>query len=295
MALAVVDVFAVDDVRETFTVDFVMRATWKDPRLAWDPEEGLDAAVFDLGEVWHPRLVILNEQDLDRLGDAVVEVGPDGSAKYQQRFRGELSTVMDLREFPFDTQRLPIAMIVAGQSPQEVTLATDPGWTLILETAALSGWELEMAPAELAITELPTADAEFPGVTFALVAEREVGYFLWTMGVPLGLIIFMAWTVFWIDPNYLPSQVGVSTASVFSLIAYRTALRLSLPKVSYMTRADIFILGATLLVFGALATAIATGRLAKGGREEVALKIDRWARWIYLGLLLALLLVARNW
>jgi len=122
-----------------------------------------------------------------------------------------------------------------------------------------------------------------------------VGYFLWTMAVPLALIMFMAWTVFWIDPNFLPSQVGVATASVFSLIAYRTALRLSLPKVSYMTRADIFILGATLLVFGALAMAIATGRLAKSGREEVALRVDRWGRWVYLGLLAVLVVVARNW
>jgi F0F1-type ATP synthase membrane subunit c/vacuolar-type H+-ATPase subunit K len=87
----------------------------------------------------------------------------------------------------------------------------------------------------------------------------------------------------------------VATASVFSLIAYRTALRLSLPKVSYMTRADIFVLGATVLVFGALGAAIATGRLAKSGREKLARKIDGWARWMYVAMLLILLIASRNW
>jgi hypothetical protein len=152
-----------------------------------------------------------------------------------------------------------------------------------------------MAPAELEVTELPTANASFSGVSFVIVAEREVGYFLWTMAVPLALILFMAWMVFWIDPNFLPSQVGVATASVFSLIAYRTALRLSLPKVSYMTRADIFVLGATALVFGALGAAIATGRLAKEGKEDAAQTIDRWARWLYVILLVGLLFLSRNW
>jgi gamma-aminobutyric acid receptor subunit beta len=294
-ALAVVDVLSIDDVNETFTLDFVLRAVWHDPRLAWEPEEGKEVALFDLDEVWYPPLMILNEQDLDRLLAEQVEVQPDGSVQYQQRFRGVLSSALHLREFPFDTQRLSIRLLVTRHSPEEITLRNDASWTLLLETAAVSGWKLQMAPAEIEVTELPTADASFPGASFTIVAEREVGYFLWTMAVPLALILFMAWMVFWIDPNFLPSQVGVATASVFSLIAYRTALRLSLPKVSYMTRADIFVLGATALVFGALWAAIATGRLAKDGKGEAAQAIDRWARWIYVGLLLALLLVARNW
>lgn len=152
-----------------------------------------------------------------------------------------------------------------------------------------------MAEPELAVAELPTDDAKLPGVKFIVQAEREAGHVLWTMMVPLVLIILMAWTVFWIDPKFLPSQVGVSTASMFSLIAYRTALRLTLPEVSYVTRADMFILGATLLVFGALAHAVGTGRLAKSGREELALRIDRWARWIYVGLLVVLLVVSMSW
>jgi hypothetical protein len=295
LSLAVVDVLAVDDVNENFVADFVLRATWHDPRLAWEAEEGKEAALFGVDEVWHPPLMIINEQDLDRLNRNEIEVQADGSVRYQQRFRGTLSSELHLREFPFDTQRLSIRGIVTRHSPEEVTLKIDENWTLLLDTAAVSGWRLQMAPAELEVTELPTANASFSGVSFVIVAEREVGYFLWTMAVPLALILFMAWMVFWIDPNFLPSQVGVATASVFSLIAYRTARRLSLPKVSYMTRADIFVLGATALVFGALGAAIATGRLAKEGKEDAAQTIDRWARWLYVILLVGLLFLSRNW
>jgi gamma-aminobutyric acid receptor subunit beta len=92
----------------------------------------------------------------------------------------------------------------------------------------------------------------------------------------------MAWCVFWIDPQYLPTQVGLSTASVFSLIAFRFSLRALLPKVDYMTYLDEFVLATTILVFLALGQAITTGRLAKIGHESLADRIDVWSRSIYL-------------
>jgi hypothetical protein len=55
-----------------------------------------------------------------------------------------------------------------------------------------------------------------------------------------------------------------------------------LPRVSYPTRADIFLLGVTLLVFAALGEVVVTARLTRQGGEELALAIDRWGRWIYL-------------
>ena len=43
-----------------------------------------------------------------------------------------------------------------------------------------------------------------------------------------------------------PSSLAISTASVFTLIAFRLSLMWSLPKVSYMTTADGFVLAITL-------------------------------------------------
>jgi hypothetical protein len=102
------------------------------------------------------------------------------------------------------------------------------------------------------------------------------------MLAPLVLLVLMAWSVFWIDPSLLPSQLAVSTASVFALITFRLSMRDLLPPVHYMTRGDVFLLGCTFLVFSAFGQAVLTGRLAKGGRESLARKLDRWSRWIYL-------------
>ena len=76
-------------------------------------------------------------------------------------------------------------------------------------------------------------------------------------------------------------QIGVSTAAVFALIAFQLALNNAFPRVAYLTRADIYVLGSTLLVFIALAESIWTGRLARKGQIELAHRIDVAARSVY--------------
>jgi hypothetical protein len=50
---------------------------------------------------------------------------------------------------------------------------------------------------------------------------------------------------------------------------------------SYLTRADQFVLGSSVLVYLALAETIFSGKLNVGGRPELARRIDQHARWVY--------------
>ena len=47
----------------------------------------------------------------------------------------------------------------------------------------------------------------------------------------------------------------------------------------------------TILVFAGFGEAVLTGNLSKAGREDLARQLDRWARWVYLGLLVVVVLV----
>lgn len=104
------------------------------------------------------------------------------------------------------------------------------------------------------------------------------------MFLPVSLIVFMSWTAFWLQPNIVPPRIGISTASIFSLVAFGITTRLSLPRVSYLTRADIFVLGCTLLVFLGLSVAVIGSRWASSDRMDRALHLNAAARWAYAGL-----------
>ena len=294
LSIVVLNVIAISDVDESFAVDFAVSMKWRDERLAWGGQSEVLTRTYALEDAWDPTMIIINERNLRAEFPEELEVAPDGAVQYLQRFRGELSATLDLHDFPSDTQRLPIRLAFIGYSPEELRLEFNQEKSALLETAGLSGWAISLAGSSLDPLVVH-ADKTLASGTFYIAAKRDASYFVLTMMMPLTFIVLMAWMVFWIDPILLPSQIGLSTASVFSLIAYRTALRVALPRVSYMTRADIFILGATVLVFGALAYAVATGRLAKTGREELARRLDRSVRWIYLVLLAATIAVFFLW
>lgn len=131
---------------------------------------------------------------------------------------------------------------------------------------------------------VPAIDVVRPRLTYYVEAQRNAQYYLLTMILPMSLIVFMSWTVFWLQPDIVPARIGISTASIFSLLALGFSIRLGLPAVSYMTRADLFVIGCTLLVFVALGVAVTGSRWASSDRMAKALRLNAVARWVYVGL-----------
>ena len=96
----------------------------------------------------------------------------------------------------------------------------------------------------------------------------------------------MSWLVFWIDPKESGSQISVAITAMLTLIAYRFSIGALVPKVSYLTRLDYFILGSTLMVFLSLLLVVITSNLAKSNQTQLALRIDRWSRIIFPSMLI---------
>ena len=280
IGLYFLDVARIDDVAQEFTADVLVQALWTDPRLA-DPEAP-PTRVVPRTEIWNPEVGFLNRRTVDLVLPDTVRVDPAGHVVYIQRALATFASRLDLRRFPRDEQEFRVQLVSYRYDPEELELRVNTTTTGRLEEFSITGWQLELGTAAVTPLLLPGVDLTRAGITFRLRAERERSYYLLTMFLPMVLIALMAWCVFWIDPSLLPSQIAISTASVFTLIAFRFSMTFSLPRVSYLTVGDRFVLAITLLVFAALGQAVVTGRLAKSGKETLARSLDRWGRWVYL-------------
>jgi hypothetical protein len=280
VGLFVVELASIDEISESFTLDFLMVVRWHDPRLAAVGDFSLEGCLLRLGELWHPHIGIVNEQRLFARGDETLRVDRLGNVEFRAGYHGSLSAQLDLRRFPFDEQRLAIA-VSTDYPPSEVELVGDTESTGLHVEAALAGWRVVRVDDAPLSRPIGAADATFGVTEFALRVQRASGYYAWKIFLPLTFIIGMASVVFWLDPRELGPQIGVSTASAFTLVSFLISLDRFLPRVSYLTTADLFVLGALALVFGALAACVVTGRLAKTGRLEAARRVDAVARWAY--------------
>jgi hypothetical protein len=285
IGISVLDIADIDDVNQLFSVDLFVDVTWHDPRLTV-PEESRTgkARRMSLEEIWTPRLLIVNDRGLNTHLPRVADVDDLGNVNTQQRVSGNLSADLLFTEFPFDTQVLPIRIVAYSYSADDVRFSLNNQIRGDDKSFSAEGWRFRIIGPEFDELYVPAKDTVWARLTYLVEAERNSQYYVLTMFLPVSLIILMSWFVFWLPPDVIPSRVGISTASIFSLIAFTLSIRLSLPRVSYVTHADLFLIGCTLLVTLALGTVVIGSRWAKTDRMKDALRLNVVARWVYAGL-----------
>lgn len=121
--------------------------------------------------------------------------------------------------------------------------------------------------------------------------RRQPTYYILKVIILLCLIVIMSWLPRWIDPEQVGTNIGVSTSAFLTLVAYLFAITVLLPRVSYITRMDRFILLSTLTVFAGLIQTVFNTVLIRRKNGQRAERIDWWSRLVY-PLLLVLVLAS---
>ena len=280
----VIDIDEIIDSKQSFTANVFFQAEWEDKRLA----KGDAVTKYDLEDVWNPNLQIVNRQKTFKSFPDIVEVDPEGHVIYRQRVFGQFSQPFDLHNFPMDTQKLSFQIVSVGNSPKEVKLSTDIAG--IAEKFSLPNWKILSWDFENFDQRFHEKLSLVEGLKFTITAKRYVQFYVFKFIIPLMLIVFMSWIVFWIDPTDYTAQISVSITSMLTLIAYQYLVSSSLPRLPYLTRLDILMVLSTALVFIALIEVTITSYLTKKDKIELARTMDRYCRYIFPGVFIIILL-----
>jgi hypothetical protein len=146
---------------------------------------------------------------------------------------------------------------------------------------SLQGWRVGVPRAEASTGPRIARAGTFARFDVELPLERDWSYHAWKLGVPLTLIVLMAFGVYFIPTSAVPQQIGLGMTAMLTLIAYMLTLGGTLPRISYLTRADRFFVGSAILVFLGLVKAVASIALAQGPEPRVLDRVTRWGRWAY--------------
>jgi hypothetical protein len=277
------DIDEIDDKAQRFSVDAYFESRWNDPRLAVDADAGSDVRLrsFSLEDIWTPRLTIVNDRGLSLMLPLVAEVDNDGTVIMRQRVSGRVAVDLSLQDFPFDSQQLLLDIVSYQYTPSELVFSEETRFFADTSTFSADGWLFEILPPEKSVFRLDQDSKGRSELILAIAAQRKAGFYVLTLALPMTLILFMAWTVHWLQPSVVPPRMGMSTASVFSLIALGVSFRLSLPQIDYITRADGFVMYSTLLVLFSLGTTVIATRWVNEQREDAAIRLTVYARWAF--------------
>src|SRR6266436_3727267 len=225
----VVDISNIDSAQQNFTAEIAVVLRWKDSRLA---HAGNGVARYPLEQIWHPRVGIVNETNsVSRKMPDSVEVEPDGTVTYRQRYVGAFTQPLRLQSFPFDRQTFRVHLVAVRYQSIEVMFVPDQVWIQdglkgaggISPSVTLPDWTIEKWEVKPIVYALAPRH-QYSGYAFEFTASRNVQHYILKVILPLVLIVIMSWAVFWIDPINANSQVSIAMTSMLTLIAYRFAI-----------------------------------------------------------------------
>ncbi|KAL1116298.1 hypothetical protein AAG570_005793 [Ranatra chinensis] len=232
---------------ESYNIDVYFRQSWYDKRLTFSlPNfEEFSMSWLFLEKVWKPDTYFMNGKKsyLHRITspNKFLRMRKDGFLMYSMRLTISARCRMHLRKFPLDSQKCPLLIGSYGYSSQDVVYR----WT---ESGVGLEPGLEMAQYDVVnistISQQYTlrGNQEYSVIEAVFHLRRSTGYFILQIYVPCSLIVCSSWVSFWINPTDVAGRVSLAVTTVLSITTMGFGGRAQLPKVSYATALDWFVI-----------------------------------------------------
>lgn len=238
-------------------------------------------------EIWSPQFEIVNSRgEPFRNLYTTLRVYEDGFVEYEERFNALLAGPMDLRQFPFDSQVLPIRITTFDYDSRQVVfkqIQTDAS-----PNFRLAEWTVNQISGT---TKTDTAygieprdeDAAFyyPVADLAIKVSRNWGYYVLRVILPLALIIAVSWSVFWLESGSISDQLSVSFTVLLTIVAFNFLVADKLPPIAYTTFLDAIILLSYVFLALSIVQNLTQASLFTSGKKEASRMVDVTARWLF--------------
>ena len=150
----------------------------------------------------------------------------------------------NLQTFPFDIQTLKITYASSTTLNQYEITNKDTSFKNInnfVNNAKINGWDIIGYDLYNTI-EKDEGDDFISKVNIEIQIQRQHGYYIYKVLIPILLILMVCWSVVWVDPKELESRLTITIVCLLSLIAYNFVIDSELPKLEYLTVMDWIIL-----------------------------------------------------
>lgn len=300
-----VNITDVGEREETLDFEGAVYLEWKDPRLAYEPEDyGMpadwtpgdysrapaqiyqgDFAVKELFEGWRPHVVIPNGIGNRATTNMAVSIWPDGFVEYAETFYVKAETPMDLRRFPFDTQNLEVFFHPFVYQRDEVVLIPDDRlartWDQNMGVADWSREKVTMHERPVEIAYFDDSRSEVSEFVVTMTIKRRPTHIIISMILPMALLVSLTWCVFWMDNETLANRVNITFIGILSVVAYYFVILGNVPEVSYLTLIDAFILATFGILSAGVVLVVVVEQIDTEDKAERVRKIDRICRWAF--------------
>jgi Neurotransmitter-gated ion-channel transmembrane region len=216
-------------------------------------------------------------------------VYPGHRVELTRRFFADIQVHMDYHWFPYDKQVWEI---------QFQSLTNDATKLKLVPNGADKDADFDHPLWDVTQVKMDTADLKlFTGKTHSratvrIHAERFMSFYMVDLVIPLNVIVLFAWASFWINPDKVPARMTLCITTVLTVLFLNYKVSQGLPKISYVTWMDAYMLFTFLMTSSALFMFVR--ELTRRERNFVSLsdldksvdnKNDSVGRWVFFALI----------
>jgi hypothetical protein len=258
IALVIRNITAIDEVKEDWQVTGLLMAKWSDPSLSYRPRKRGQLYRDLPTTMWKPAFDFANEETPTQFRFIDFYAKPDGTVVYTQAFSATLSTSLDLRRFPFDSQLLPVVVEARGDDLDRTILKPDPQDSALANRGyvGLAQW------VPLSITQstgtVAGSASRASNVEFNLKVQRRPKSYIWKFIVPLLLLVIVSWVTFWLSHEEFKTkdQLQSAVATLLIIVAFNITATSLLPRTEYMTYIDAVLFASFIFVVISIAAIV---------------------------------------
>ncbi len=298
VAFVVKDLSGIDAVRDDYAFVGYVRTTWCDPRLAFDPvEAGTDERV-SFGPkaeeasqgMWMPSGFPVDRVGRMDLNDEVLRVGHDGTVERDFNLSLRIAADFDLRRFPFDRQRLELAVESFLWTEDDLVFVTDIKATDFAHDFSIPEWRIERVGERIESSIALRSAKPFSRIVLEIDVAREWGFYLWKILLPLVVIVALSWSIFWMSEERVAVRSRITATGVLTIVAYQFVVGEDLPRIGYLTLLDKVMIVSFLLLAVTVVQSLIVSRYQDDDMPR-AKRIDRASRLIFPGTYVLLLVL----
>ncbi|EDO32790.1 predicted protein [Nematostella vectensis] len=243
----------IDVIRQQFTCELWMTASWREPKLAGKKNEEVK---WD--NEWSPKISFSNSLLLDRVYKGRRLYYEENStvplAQEVYKIRGTFKEQFSLEQFPVDLQELSI-IISSDWSDRTVTFEKDMAKPDYLRQQTFSSprdWVLyPHVHTDTATQEgegLGPNDRSYPVYIITAHVRRRAVHYFWNTAVVMSVLTALSFASFAIPPQQTADRLTVTLLLLLISVAYKFVTSLHLPRTSYLTFLDKYQLGNLLFI-----------------------------------------------
>ncbi len=210
------------------------------------------------------------------------------------RIQASLNSPVDLKDFPFDKQKMQVIIEDKQATTDEIQYVTKKETSGIDDSIAFTGWNIDGWDAKVSDHYYKVYDSTYSQFVFDINISRiALNAFIKTF-LPVFFILLVVLFSFLLDPDKITNRLAIAGSSLVAAVMFHISISNQIPPVGYLTFADKFMLLTYFILLMSFVLNITLMELLEKKKVELVEKIHRrteYTMFIVIPLLYVLLFI----